>query len=338
MRSTCLDPAAEASLRDLGYAVIPFLDADQVASVEEVYWRLGPAPGDPRMTIHFDFQSESPDYKRAVADALRPILEPRIDATLDRFHLFSPNFIMKWPGDRSGFAPHQDTSLVDERHHRSVTIWCPLIDTIGADGTDNGILRFLPGSHRFVEWIRAHDPGAFAFEGFEQDIIDRFGVAVPLKAGEAVVFDHRTVHFSMPNASERPRLVIAMGLQPREADLLHYRRAGDDHFDVYGIDDDYYINLDPFALRQGVPGYAKVDEVRMERPVVTRDQFEDLCRAAGVRANELPGIAPTRVNADPFCFKCGTQEDLIGGNHRRAEHGNLQLLCRTCAGRLQVTA
>lgn len=338
MRSTCLDPVAEASLAELGYAVIPFLDADQVAQVEEVYWRLGPAPGDPRMTIHFDFQSESPEYKRAVADTLRPVLEPRIDATLDRFHLFSPNFIMKWPGDRSGFAPHQDTSLVDETQHRSVTIWCPLVDTMGADGSDNGILRFLPGSHEFIEWIRAHDPGAFAFEGFEEDIIDRFGVAVPLRAGEAVVFDHRTVHFSMPNSSDRPRLVIAMGLRPQEADLLHYRRGEDDRFDVYAIDDDYYIDLDPFALRRGAPaGYSKVDEVRMSRPVVDRAEFERRCSEVVPHPAPHPATS-TRVNADPFCFKCGTQEDLIGGNHRRAEHGNLQLLCRTCAGRLQVTA
>ena len=341
VRATFFDATSQASLERLGYAVIPFLDEDAIAELEAVYWRLGPAPGDPQMTIHFDFQSESASYKEKVAHAVRPMLEPRIDKVLDRYHLFSPNYIMKWPGARSGFAPHQDTSLVDESRHRSVTIWCPLTDTIGGANGDNGVIRFVPGSHDFVEWIRAHDPGAFAFPGLEQEIIDHYGVEIPLRAGEAIVFDHRTVHFSMPNSNPDPRLVIAMGLRPDEADLLHYRRHGHDQFDVYEIDDDYYINLNPFALREGVPGYAQVDRITMARPVVTPESFDAMCRRVGagpLRTDGLGTLVPResrRVNADPFCFKCGTQEHLIG-EADRAEHGNLQLLCETCHGRLQA--
>lgn len=340
MRRTFFDEKSQASLERLGYAVIPFLDESAIGELNDVYWRLGPAPGDPQMTIHFDFQSESTSYKQLVADTVRPLLEPRIDAVLDRYHLFSPNYIMKWPGARSGFAPHQDTSLVDERLHRSVTIWCPLTDTLGGSAGDNGVLRFLPGSHEFVQWIRAHDPGAFAFAGMEQEIIDRYGVEVPVRAGEAIVFDHRTVHFSMPNSHPSPRLVIAMGLRPAEADLLHYRRGDGDRFDVYGIDDDYYINLNPFALREGVPGYEKVDEIRMARPEVSADEFHAMCRRLGGEPPRMPWArrllrrGSTRVNADPFCFRCGTQEDIVG-DPNRVEHGNLQFLCASCQSKLQ---
>lgn len=346
MRTICIDAAAEASLTELGYAVIPFLDADAVAEVGEVYWRCGPPPDDPQMCTHFDFQSGSVDYKQAVSDALRPILEPRIDKALDRYHLVSPNYVMKWPGGRSGFAPHQDTNLVDETQHRSVTIWCPLTDTLDGPDGDNGVLRFVPGSHRFVEWIRAHDPGAFAFAGLEQAIIERYGVGVPVRAGEAIVFDHRVAHFSLPNAHSEPRLVIGMGLRPDEADLLHYRRSRDGRFDVYGIDDDYYIKLDPFQLRHGVGGYEKVDEVAMERPIVTPELFEtwcadvdvDLARRSAGATSAAPIRTGTRINADPFCFRCGTQTDLVGGNDRPVEHGNLQLLCRSCAAQVGTGA
>lgn len=333
MRATFFDSASQRSLERLGYAVVPLLDPDEVDHVTETYWRLGPAPGDSRMTIHFDFQSESTAYKASVAESLRPLLEPKVDTILDRHHLFSTNYIMKWPGERSGFAPHQDTTLVDESKHRSVTIWCPLTDTVGADGTDNGILRFVPGSHEFVRWIRAHDPGAFAFEGMEQQIIDRFGVAVPVRAGEAIVFDHRAVHFSMPNSASEPRLVIAMGLRPQEADLLHYRRCGDDQFDVYGIDDEYYIKMNPFLLRGGVPGYEVVDRITMSRPTVDAAEFERLCRAVGEPTDRrwIDRLLrrKRRVNADPFCFRCGTTE--LAVEHARTEHGNLQYLCDTCA-------
>jgi hypothetical protein len=333
MRATFFDDTSQKSLERLGYAVVPFLDAEAIEEITEVYWRLGPAPGDPQMTIHFDFQSESAEYKSQVVEALRPLLEPRIDTVLDRYHLFSPNYIMKWPGERSGFAPHQDTTLVDEGRHRSVTIWCPLTDTLGADGRDNGILRFVPGSHEFVRWIRAHDPGAFAFAGREQDIIDRYGVAVPVRAGEAIVFDHRIIHFSMPNGNPDPRLVIAMGLRPDEADLLHYRRHGDDEFDVYVIDDDYYINMNPFSLREGLPGYEKIDRVRMDRPTVDADEFARMCASIGGtprrKWSDRWRRRPARVNADPFCFRCGTQEGL--GDVVRVEHGNMQYLCDDCS-------
>lgn len=341
MRATFFDETLQSRLERLGYAVIPFLDADGIAELTEAYWGLGPAPGDPRMTIHFDFQSESTEYKRSVADTVRPMLTPRIDAVLDRYHLFSPNFIMKWPGGRSGFAPHQDTSLVDERQHRSVTIWCPLTDTLGGAAGDNGVLRFVPGSHEFVSWIRAHDPGAFAFAGMEQEIIDRYGVEVPVRAGEAIVFDHRVVHFSLPNSHPEPRLVIAMGLRPAEADLLHYRRADDNAFDVYEIDDDYYINLNPFLLRDGVPGYQQVDRIHLERPTITPSEFDERYRALGSRpaadswARRLLRRRPTRVNADPFCFRCGTQDHLVN-TVDRVEHGNLQLLCESCHAKLQL--
>lgn len=340
MRDTFFDSESQRSLERLGYAVVPFLDADAIDEITSTYWRIGPAPGDPRMTIHFDFQSESIDYKERVATALRPLLEPRIDRILDRYHLFSPNFIMKWPGGRSGFAPHQDTSLVDEARYRSVTIWCPLTDTIGGEDGENGVLRFVPGSHEFVSWIRAHDPGAFAFDGLEQAIIDRYGVPVPVRAGEAIVFDHRAVHFSMPNGCSEPRLVIAMGLRPNEADLLHFRRSGDDSFDVYEIDDDYYIRMNPFLLREGVPGYECVDQVRMTRPVVTADVFHDWCTGVmePARRRWTDRILRRRshVNADPFCFRCGSQEGL--GDVMRVEHGNMQLLCSNCTGKLGSVA
>lgn len=336
VRRTFLDPALDADFARYGFVVIPFLDATQVGKLTDLYWRRGPAPDDPQSTIFFDFQSEDSSFKRAMVEELRPLLEPHFESILDDHHLFYPNYIMKWPGDRSGFAPHQDTSLVDEAAFRSVTIWCPLNDTMMSDGSDNGMLYVVPGSHQFAPSVRAHDPGAFTFEGTEEAIVEKYGVGVPVAAGEAVVFDHQLVHFSMPNESPDPRLVIALGLRPADAQLLHFRRQGEGEVDSYAIDDDYFIDLNPFSVRAGVPGYERVGTQPLNRPSVSLDQFEQWCIDAG------PGPAsavdrmvahaqrPSRVNADPFCFRCGSTDDLIDG--RQGEHGNVQFLCRSCAG------
>jgi hypothetical protein len=45
---------------------------------------------------------------------------------------------------------------------------------------------------------------------------------VRLKAGEAVVFDNRTIHGATPNRTEQLRLAVAIGMTPREAQLYHY--------------------------------------------------------------------------------------------------------------------
>lgn len=335
MRRVFHDPQLEADFEEYGFVVVPFLEPGEVQELVDLYWQLGPAPDDPRSTMYFDFQSEDAEWKREMVSHLRPYLEPRFKDLLDDFHLFYPNYIMKWPGDRSGFAPHQDTSLVDEDVTRSITIWSPLTDTVLADGRDNGMLYVVPGSHKFAPWIRAHDPGAFAFAGTEQDIIDRHGVGVRARAGEAIVFDHRLVHFSMPNESTEARLVIALGLRPGDAQLTHYRRGDDDGtFEAYAIDDDYFIDLNPFSVRDGVPGYEQVATLTAVRPALSAEEFAVRCAEVGpgpVSARDrmvADANRPDQVNADPFCFRCGATDGLT--DIERAEHGNVQYLCTRC--------
>lgn len=336
MRRAFLDPQLEADFDEYGFVVVPFLDAEAVAELTALYWEDGPAPDDPRTTIFFDFQSESAEFKRDRVAKLRPLLEPRFADLLDDYHCFFPNYIMKWPGDRSGFAAHQDTSLVDEDHFKSLTIWVPLTDTGLIDGRDNGMLYVVPGSHRFAPWVRAHEPGDFAFHGSEQAIVDHHGVGVVAKAGEAVIFHHGLVHFSMPNESTEPRLVVAMGMQPADAQLTHYRRHPDDKaFDAYAIDDDYFTTLNPFLLRESAPGYEKIATVAATRPTLSPEEFAERCAQVGPGPLSARGRyvtdahRPDHINADPFCLRCGSNVGLEDVEH--GEHGNVQYLCSACA-------
>jgi hypothetical protein len=336
MRRAFRDPQLEADFEEYGFVVVPFLDEATVAELTARYWEDGPAPDDPRTTIFFDFQSESAEFKAARVSKLRPTLEPRADELLDDYHCFFPNYIMKWPGDRSGFAAHQDTSLVDEARFKSLTIWCPLTDTGVVNGRDNGMLYVVPGSHRFARWVRAHEPGDFAFSGCEQAIVDQHGVGVVAKAGEAIIFDHGLVHFSMPNQSTEPRLVVAMGMRPADAQLTHYRRHLDDRaFDAYAIDDAYFTTLNPFLLRAGAPPYEKIGTVTSTRPRLSPEEFAARCAQVGPGPVSAHGryvtdaIRPEHVNADPFCLRCGSTEGLEDVEH--GEHGNVQYLCSHCA-------
>jgi hypothetical protein len=337
LRRTFLDPQLDADFDEYGFVVVPFLDADGIAELTALYWEDGPAPDDPRTSIFFDFQSEATAFKVDRVAKMRPRLEPLLEGLVDDHHCFFPDYIMKWPGDRSGFAAHQDTTLVDESRFTSLTIWCPLADTGVVDGRDNGMLYVVPGSHRFAPWIRALEPGNFAFAGSEAAIVGEHGVGVAARAGEAIIFDHRLVHFSLPNQSDEARLVVALGLRPSEAQLLHFERQPDDGtFDVYAIDDAYFAELNPFLLRQGIPGYEKIGTVTAVRPTLSPEDFAHRCAQVGpgpvsARHRYVTDAArPQRVNADPFCFRCGSSEGLE--DVEPGEQGNVQYLCPTCVG------
>ena len=106
-------------------------------------------------------------------------------------------FITKWPGPNGAFPPHQDPTLVDERHHTGVTIWAPLDDV----GPENGMLHVVPGSHRFSTALRVQDVDHSTFGGLEQAVV---GQAAPngLEVGAVVVHADMFEHADGPGAVE----------------------------------------------------------------------------------------------------------------------------------------
>lgn len=344
MRPILIDPDLNAQFEELGWVVVPFLSPEEVDQVVQIYRETGPAPGDPRLSIFFDYQSGSPDYKRAASNALRPIWERHAADILDDYELFYPEFIMKWPGYRSGFAPHQDVTFVDESKYRTVSIWVPMVDVTGEDGADAGLICMLPGSHRWVEWPQAWNP-EFPFSGLERDIIEKHSVGVPVRAGEGLVFDHRIVHFSLPNNNPVPRLVCDGNFRPREAEMYHYRSSGEGSFDLYAIDEEFFFDTNPALLSQGPPEPDRfVRSLTVPRPTVTAEDLERWCRDVKVPTGdgviELAGRldgddywyemgnSEWRSQAVPFCASCGTEEAV----HPTPEDdlGYVKHLCATC--------
>lgn len=332
MRRTFRDDSLDQRFRERGYLVVPFFADADVRSLQATYDELGPAPDDPRVSIFFDYQSRSEAYKRDIVERVRSRFQERADELLDGWQLFYSNFIMKWPDQRSSFGPHMDSSFVDERICHSLSVWVPLTDTGGSAEPDNGMLYVVPGSHRFVSSIRAHQPHGFPFAGSEQRIVEEFGVPLRVAAGEAVVFDHRLLHFSQPNASGAKRLVCAAGFRPDAAQLMHFRQVGSDRFDVYAIDDEFFVRLNPFELMDGPPtGYERIETRTEPQPQVTPEQLDEFVAGVGLatpRADRQFGTQPSLTAAAPFCFRCGAE---LGVAPDRIEHGNRTLLCDECS-------
>ena len=105
---------------------------------------------------------------------------------------------------------HQDEAYHDPAfEHQTLDIWVPLQDV----DERNGCMHFVPGSHRSE--ITPHQPvggdpliRALEAVGFDPDQHEI--VSCPLAAGGATVHDFRTLHYTPPNRSDRPRRAYIM--------------------------------------------------------------------------------------------------------------------------------
>lgn len=330
LRRTLQDDVAQNELERVGYSVLPVLDRDQLAAVQEVFDELGAAPDDPGIAINWSFHSRSQDYKRGVSERLWPLVADAIDNMLDEYEPFLTTFIIKWPGPNSGFAPHQDPSLVDERRFRGVTVWIPLGDTGQIDGRDNGMLHFVPGSHLFSDRLRVSDVDRWTFAEHDGSIVGEHGVGVPTTAGEAIVFDNRVIHYSMPNQTNMPRVVLSLGMRPRESSCVLLRCTPQDEIEMFEIPDDFYLDVLPAEQHSWNPPGEPFARFELRNENWTDERFAQACREAPVPRRGIRPSAgePEWMDPDAFCALCGSTEGLDEGE--RADRNNAQLVCSRC--------
>jgi len=329
---TFLDAQLEADLERDGFVVIPFLDQDEVDALAAAYWNdLGVAPGDPNKACISTFHTYDRDYKNRVSETVHTAFGPHLEHYFDRQRVLPANYLTKWPGGMSGFGLHYDLSLVDETQHRSVEVWCALTDT----NEDNGQLWIAPGSHKWAPTIRGIHAFPSPFSEHDKRIVDRHAIPVPLKAGEAIVFNHATLHFSYPNKTETPRLVAIVDLIPEEAQHLHYFGDEDGKVHAYEISDDFWVDNSPFTLYEPPSDAHDLGIVDFTPPVLTEDDLDRLVAEGQAvdRAVERRGaINPGRA----WCHRCGTTEGMEGKPNRWS--GNVTMLCDDCKAAEPVLA
>jgi hypothetical protein len=263
-------------------------------------------------------------YKRRVDSIVRSALQPHLDQTFDHQRALPCNFIAKWPSGMSGFGLHQDLTLVDEEQHRSVEVWVALDDT----NERNGQLWMVPGSHRWLPRnIRGINGFGFAFAGVTHRIIERHSRPVPVRAGEAVVFDHATLHFSLPNRSDHRRLVAITDLIPAEAQHLHFFGDGSGSIDVYEIDESFWTDNNPFTLWKPPPAAQRLGRSDAAPMELTDDDLDRLVASGdAIESDAHPTGAPNA--AKTWCHRCGA----VGFDGPSPDRwiGNVTLLCDSC--------
>ena len=273
-RQVFQDPDLEIRFRSHGFVITRLFDEIEASEIVADYLALGGvSPDEPEGDDH-ELLRDDDARKRVVQAVLRPRFEARAS---DLFVDYSPRataFIRKPSGDSGDSEPHMDPSFIDESTSRSVMIWCSLTGV----RVGGGLLWFVPGSHRLGPRRRAHLDPINSFCELVDDITGGLGMPAELAPGEAVIFDHSTMHWADPNSSGVTKLVAQSALAPREQPLRYVYAAAPGVGHEYAIDDDFFL-LFPLDSKPGhdvLHRYQFLGEVELAITSAGRAEFESL--------------------------------------------------------------
>jgi Phytanoyl-CoA dioxygenase (PhyH) len=242
---TLVDPELDRRLQRDGFVVTRVLAADEAAALRDEFGRLHGWSGE---GFHADLTVPDPAYRRTVGEALGEVLEPRVVPLFTDHQPFLYNYVCKFPGADSELYLHRDWMYVDERlGHRTHVVWTALEDIVG----HNGQLQVLRGSHRLDHSLRGTELNASWMQ--HDSVIRERLESVPVRAGEAVIFDNALVHCSYPNLTDRPRVAAPVALRPASAPLVHFRRVDPATAVRYDVDGDFLYTYTPQELIAAPP-------------------------------------------------------------------------------------
>ncbi len=271
-----------------GYRVARVLDDDLRRRLRELYDSLEIDPG-------HDFLATSNDLDRASArkvhDRIVELLGPRLEEVVPGHAPFLSGFISKGRGAGGPTAFHQDLSYTDERGHRATLLWIPLVDV----DEESGALQVVPGSHRLVEGTRPSGLDELPTAPLQEEWARR-AVTVPLRAGEAIVYDAALVHGAHANRVDAVRPVVAVALAPTDAELVHVHVDPDgDGLTAYSVDVDFYMGQGLFNRPEGYPTTELWGEAVTEERIRTALAEADAAASEPGRPAGSPADGAARV-------------------------------------------
>lgn len=227
--------AHNGALAEKGYAVFPFLKPDAIEKLASYYLEF-----QKEEPSHFYSSTHSADmaFRKKTSDFIRAILSPLVADVLKDYRLLGGAYVVKPAHGKGILQPHQDWNLVDERQSRSYNLWIPLVDV----DVENGAVFVLSGSHARIQTYRG--PGIpSAFKDVEQHIWQKLE-PLPMKAGEALFYDHALLHGSPANSTDKVRIGIVCGVIPGNS-AMQIHALQDGKIETFHCDESFFLEKDP---------------------------------------------------------------------------------------------
>lgn len=285
MRNTFKEPDLQALFAEQGYVVVPLLSAEEAARHRKAALQCMPTDAkinDPQGALYNTTfgAEESRDAGNALADR---VVRPMLEALFDDYRYEGGSVMAKLPGSDM-LAMHQHQPLSSDIFEPSLHCWLTLDDV----GAENGALRVIPGSHQILRHIQSFNSPPF-FSSFAGALEERYAVTVPMRAGEAVLFERSLLHGSCPNRTARPTIRILSTLLPIESALCILAERGTDVFEALEVGDQ---SIDPglYCIAGGDTSRLKSAGLLPNRNMpITEREFARLLRLG---AKVRPGYDP----------------------------------------------
>jgi hypothetical protein len=236
MINTFSKASLQQQFQQEGYLVVSLLSSSEV---NNLYHEVAALLSE-KNSYFTTFASPDFAHRKRMDEAIKSAFKPFVDQHLF-YKPFWGNLFPKNPGSPA-MPLHADWTYVHEPEHTSINIWCPLVDTT----ITNGAFGIVPRSHKIINQIRGINLPRF-YANDEEEIIKRFGKTLELKAGEAIIYDHRMLHYSLPNQTDSPRLAATLVCLPHDATIIHYYAPAEGaDISLYELPDHHTLLQTPF--------------------------------------------------------------------------------------------
>ena len=189
---------------------------------------------------------------------------------------FLYTYLTKFASENSSLLEHRDWMYVNEPSgERSYILY------VAVDPADevNGMLHLVPRSHLLDgppcgtrltwPWL-AHS-----------DMLRAHAVPVPLRPGEAVVWDNRLIHMSFENASSVDRLAMGLWCHRRGGELAHFVAHDKRSVSRFLVDEWFFMSATPPQLGEHDPDYPAAERFRILDGDCSAETLDHVLRGDG---------------------------------------------------------
>jgi hypothetical protein len=231
VRPVFIDDDLERAFSDRGYAVVDMLPPEEVAALLGLYEET---LGTEQPGFSYSMRLGATDAKAKIRHAVSKAYTRHLAGMLHDHSVAVCGFVAKGATGESTIPGHLDWSLVDETRHRSVNVWIALCDT----GRANGALAVFPGSQRLP--LTRRGSGTPPPLAAPPEVLAEHLTVVPMRAGQAILYEPRLIHGSATNTSGQPRIAAGLSLAPAGLDLIHYVTEGGSMLREVQVDGDFF--------------------------------------------------------------------------------------------------
>jgi hypothetical protein len=230
-------PDLQQTYEKMGFVIVDLFSRETAAELAKFYHEIHAEthPG-----FHSTLHHSASDYRRKVMQEILKHVQAPLLNILANQEIITCSFVVKEADPQSQVILHQDWNLTNETEYPGLNVWVSLTDT----DIKNGALHLLPGSHRLPPTLRGTglpDP----CRSLQTLPLQQLFCAAT-KAGQAVIYDVRTLHASPPNLSAHKRIACAIGSVHADARKVHLHYQPDKNtLTTYEVDSDFFIDYTP---------------------------------------------------------------------------------------------